>query len=142
MTFRMKSKYYTGLTKTGGYDPKAPIPDGAWCKKQREEFNAKFSDLKANSPALKKEVAAFYKTLGKKPGECPALVTLKLAHGDMTVQHGCGLQKHFEHQVTNDGKFRIAMTARHIDPDCETAQGKQDLGDYNAADFSDYNGSG
>ena len=143
MTFRMKSKYFNGLTKgTGTYDPKAPVLNGAWKKAEREKFNETCDDgLKVKSQAFKDKVSNFYRDLGKRPAECPPLITLKLAHGDMVVQHGCDLQKYYEHQVVSEDMLRFAMTARHIDPDCENARGKQDLNDYNASAFPDYDGA-
>ncbi|EST09888.2 Alpha-ketoglutarate-dependent dioxygenase AlkB-like protein [Kalmanozyma brasiliensis GHG001] len=44
------------------------------------------------------------------------VLDLPLRHGSVVVQEGHDLQKYFEHSVSPDG-FRIAVTARRIDPE-------------------------
>lgn len=51
----------------------------------------------------------------KKKDKAPSL-TLNLSHGDIVVMDGHNVQTYWEHQALVSGPFRIAATARNIDP--------------------------
>ncbi|KAL8631966.1 hypothetical protein Q9189_002342 [Teloschistes chrysophthalmus] len=59
----------------------------------------------------------FTKLKKKRHGVLPPVVFKStLAHGDYVVMHGMELQKYYEHQISNDGRLRYALTARHVKP--------------------------
>ena len=142
MTVRMKSKYYTGLTKGGNYLHE-PILPGAWAAEKRKAFNLEYDAKIKQLPESERKLAVekFHKSLGKRPTNCPALVTMKIAHGDMVIQHGHDLQAFYEHKVESTGKMRFALTARHIDPECENAKGQLEKGQYDASLVPAYGGT-
>ncbi|KAG7098843.1 hypothetical protein E1B28_000746 [Marasmius oreades] len=67
--------------------------------------------LSLGSPAL-----MHFRRRGRGPsGKHESVLTVVLRHGDVLVMHGNGVQKNYEHTVV-PVDFRIAATARYIDP--------------------------
>lgn len=93
MKFRMKKRYYSGVTKSDVYDPHAPVLPGCAREKERRALNALYGKISdAEFQKRKNEL------LGKisKTGNCPVLLTLLLNHGDIMVMHGSEMQKYYE----------------------------------------------
>ncbi|KAI2637666.1 hypothetical protein GGS26DRAFT_603401 [Hypomontagnella submonticulosa] len=54
---------------------------------------------------------------GKIPRIRPAMLHLKLQHGDMVIMHGEKIQKLYLHSVNPEGNHRFALTCRYIRPE-------------------------
>ena len=113
MTFKMKDRYYKGLTKTGKYDPKEFVPPGAALEEERKELNKLYGTIpNADFDALRRKMYTDNKDKLKKPS--PVMVTVKLLHGDMIIMNGPEMQKFYVHKVESTGKVRFALTCRHV----------------------------
>ncbi|KAI4104070.1 MAG: hypothetical protein L6R37_003476 [Teloschistes peruensis] len=117
MTIRMKGKYYLGATGNNlkTYDPNQEIVEGCVAPEYREYMNENWS-----SWTSKKQTTEFGILKSMRPGNSlspPVVFKTTLAHGDYIVMHGDDLQKYYEHQISNDGRLRYALTARHVLPD-------------------------
>lgn len=53
----------------------------------------------------------------RKGRNAPNCFETELRHGDYIVMHGSNLQKYFEHQISNLGDIRYALTGRHVRPE-------------------------
>jgi len=124
MSFRVKRKHLTGVSKAGTFIDKMPIPG----TNQYEARKAAYEDLHTVS---RLDVAGRKDRLRSLPKELDlkdvckdrkAWIRLRLSHGDMVVMHGRAIQEYLEHQVDPMGRLRFAMTARtilahHLKPD-------------------------
>ena len=94
MRLRLKERYFSGETKSGRYDPYAPVLPGSLLEHERKELNklhGKIPDAKFND---RRRVIYEKKPLRIK--KCPALIEMDLHHGDMVVMHGAKIQKYYE----------------------------------------------
>ncbi|KAL8687539.1 MAG: hypothetical protein Q9218_006321 [Villophora microphyllina] len=114
MTIRMKAKYFYGATGDNctKYDPDQPIVQGCVAPEYRRHMNQNWSKW---TPARQ---AAEFTRLKKmqKGAKAPVCFKTTLCHGDFIVMQGNELQTYFEHQISNDGSLRYALTARHVRP--------------------------
>ena len=95
MSMRMKSRYYTGLTKTGIYDPMEPVLPGSFMENERKALNAKWGK---GVPAKFEESrrALYGGNKRRMPRNGPVLLTMHLGHGDIVIMHGSHMQKYYE----------------------------------------------
>lgn len=120
MNLRMKEKWYFAKNlKSATYDPTEEVIPGMQGWEDRMKLNSLYGHISENHfNAAKKE---FFKNV--QAGEygsnrtAPAVVSLKLKHGDITVMNGRSLQKYFEHAIIPEGKLRYAMTCRYVKPE-------------------------
>ncbi|MCJ1286510.1 hypothetical protein MMC26_005856 [Xylographa opegraphella] len=114
MSMRMKSRYFTGLTKGGNYDPSAPVLPGSFLEAERKALNARWDTVTPDH--FDKLRKALYKS-HKMPRNGPVLLTMHLNHGDNVVMHGNEMQKYYEHQIVSSGKMRFGLTCRRVKPE-------------------------
>ncbi|MCJ1433561.1 hypothetical protein MMC27_002924 [Xylographa pallens] len=114
MSMRMKSRYFTGLTKGGNYDPLEPVLPGSFLEEERKSLNARWPTVTADQ--FEQWRKALYSSR-KMPRNGPVLLTMHLSHGDIVVMHGNEMQKYYEHQIVSSGKMRFGLTCRHIKPE-------------------------
>ena len=95
MQFRMKERYYKGLTKGNKYDPTEPVLNGCALESDRISLNALHGSI--SNEEFDSRRALMYKNKSLKGHK--AFLTLKLAHGDMVVMHGGEIQKYYEVNV-------------------------------------------
>ena len=93
MSMRMKSRYFTGLTKGGNYDPQEPVLPGCFLERERQDLNASWGTVTQAQFDEMRE--ALYKNR-KMPRNGPVLLTMYLGHGDNVVMHGNEMQKYYE----------------------------------------------
>ncbi|KAI4243266.1 MAG: hypothetical protein LQ352_007068 [Teloschistes flavicans] len=139
MTIRMKAKYYYGATGNNvkTYDPRQPIIDGCVAPTHRQYMNENWTRwTKVQQAAEFTRLKKMQQGVGIKP---PVCFKTTLAHGDYIVMQGDGLQKYFEHQISNDGRLRYALTARHVRPETVNAA-ELYKGDYVTTDKDIYSG--
>ncbi|MCJ1400048.1 hypothetical protein MMC11_003251 [Xylographa trunciseda] len=116
MSLRMKSRYFTGLTKNGNYDQTEPVLPGSCLEAERKALNRKWGRVpEAKFSEMQK--ALYSNKQRRVPRNGPVLLTLHLAHGDVVIMHGKDMQKYFEHQVAPSGKMRFALTCRFVKPE-------------------------
>ncbi|KAF2703790.1 hypothetical protein K504DRAFT_391765 [Pleomassaria siparia CBS 279.74] len=118
MRLRMKARHYNGMSNAGVYDDTPPLP-GCVAYEARLEAQKHLAHIKAtNSSVYRASLKTIPKQLGlKSGGTARDAITLTLAHGDIVIMHGEGIQKYYEHSVDHAGKLRFALTCRYIDPD-------------------------
>ncbi|KAI4178299.1 MAG: hypothetical protein L6R41_008449 [Letrouitia leprolyta] len=122
MVMRMKSKFFFGCTANGAtkYDVNQEILPGCWRPEERRRLNANWSSWTAKEQA--DQVKAFKQSYGGKKTPPIALET-ELRHGDFIVMQGDNSQRCFDHQISNLGDVRFALTARHVKPEVLAADG-------------------
>ncbi|KAF1999059.1 hypothetical protein P154DRAFT_438020 [Amniculicola lignicola CBS 123094] len=117
MKLRMKAKHYNGVSNSGIYVSEPPIPG---CKMYAERLSAasNLQTLKdTDRLAYRARLKSLPKDIGlKRAGNGKDCITMTLAHGDVVIMHGAGIQKYYEHSVEHGGKLRFALTCRYIDP--------------------------
>ncbi|MCJ1383484.1 hypothetical protein MMC17_006598 [Xylographa soralifera] len=114
MSMRMKSRYFTGLTKGGNYDPLEPVLPGSFLEGERQALNALWGTA---TPAQFDQMRKGLYSSCKMPRNGPVLLTMQLSHGDIVVMHGDEMQKYYEHQVVSSGKMRFGLTCRRVKPE-------------------------
>ena len=100
MTMRLKKRHFIGATRPEAYDAKAPVLPGAWMAEERKALNEKAVNM-TEDETIKAATRMYAKQLKngagkKKTNECPPLINMHLAHGDMVVMHGAEMQKYYE----------------------------------------------
>jgi hypothetical protein len=93
MMIRMKAKYYFGITKSGVYNPLAPVLPG--CKGYAERVELNSLNGKISKEAFEEAKKTLCKNL-RQVGSPPPLLTMYIKHGDMIVMHGAEMQKYYE----------------------------------------------
>ena len=116
MRLRMKARHHNGVSSSGIYNDTPPLP-GSIAYDSRLAMQPTLTTLKATDPsAYRAKLKSLPKTLGLKGGgSARDAITLALAHGDIVIMHGAGLQKYYEHSVEHAGKLRFALTCRFIE---------------------------
>ena len=94
MCLRMKATHYWGISKSGIYDPRAPVLPGCYKEHERRALNAKYGRISAT--AFEKEKKAIYGEHPRRRLATPNLLTIYLHHGDMVIMHGAEMQKYYE----------------------------------------------
>jgi len=117
MRFRMKLRYFSGFSdkQRTRYDPKTPIIDGCWKPEERRRLN-ELARTGISSQALNDEAKRVLKCKGT-PALAPALLELRLKHGDLLVMNGADLQKYYEHEAMPMEGLRFCLTCRGIKRD-------------------------
>jgi len=93
MTFKMKDRYYKGLTKTGRYDPTEFVPPGAALYNERRALNQLYGTMpNAQFDILRRQLYASNAAAFK---SSPILVTAYLSHGDIIIMNGAAMQKYY-----------------------------------------------
>lgn len=93
MTVRMKENVFSAKK----HDFTKPVLPGCQLYNERSQLNDDYKNLKPAGFARSK--ARFDNALRQTTNlkrSCPALLTMKLKHGDMVVMHGHKLQKYYE----------------------------------------------
>ena len=93
MSMRMKSRYFTGLTKGGNYDPLEPVLPGSCLEEERKELNDLWGTI---TPAQFDQMRKALYSSRKIPRNGPVILTMHLGHGDNVVMHGDEMQKYYE----------------------------------------------
>lgn len=109
MYLRMKAKYYNGVSRTGKYVDRRPIPGCLRYEERREAHEA----LQAieDGEAYKERVKALPKELGldkKTTGNAKDVMSLHLGHGDIVIMHGTGIQEYYEVSLVHSFEPRRA----------------------------------
>jgi len=93
MTFKMKDRYYKGLTKTGRYNPMEFVPPGAALYNERRALNQLYGTMpNAQFDILRRQMYANNPAALKSN---PVLVTAHLLHGDIIIMNGAAMQKYY-----------------------------------------------
>lgn len=95
MHFRMKERYYKGLTKSNKYNPTEPVLNGCALEGDRITLNALHGTI--SDEEFESRRVLMYKNKSLKGHK--AFLSLKLVHGDMVVMHGGEIQKYYEVNV-------------------------------------------
>ena len=101
MTFRMSPRYYTGLTRSGIYNPLEPILPGYRLEEPRKQLNLLYGRVTDEEFEAKQEEMyriAKAKKVSEKP---PVLLSIAIEHGDIVVMHGAEMQKYYEVRLFN-----------------------------------------
>ncbi|KAI4175362.1 MAG: hypothetical protein LQ343_001737 [Gyalolechia ehrenbergii] len=142
MLMRMKSKFFFGCTQGAAtkYDEKQEVLLGCWRPEERHRLNANWSSWSAAEQAA--EFKAFRKSY--RGSKAPIALETELRHGDFIVMQGDDAQRCFDHQISNLGDVRFALTARHVQPKVLLADGysESDLqgGEYETKESDVYTG--
>jgi len=113
MTFKMKERYYKGLTKADKYDPKELVPPGAALEEERKELNKLYGTI-SNVDFNKLRLKMYEDNRDKLRKSSPIFVTVNLLHGDMIIMNGPEMQKFYVHKIESTGKVRFGLTCRHV----------------------------
>lgn len=144
MLMRMKPKFFFGCRSntpsSKSYDINQKILPGCWKPEERRRLNKNWSKWTIARQAT--EFRAFKDSFkGKKP---PISLDTELRHGDFIVMQGDDSQRCFEHQISNLGDVRFALTARHVRPDVLVADGYSSVdlqgGEYVTSESDVYSG--
>ncbi|KAL8738701.1 MAG: hypothetical protein Q9181_000523 [Wetmoreana brouardii] len=140
MSIRLKAKYYYGATGNSAktYDPTQPIIPGCLAPDYRRYMNRNWARWNKSNRAEEFQTLKQKRTQGSTP---PVCFKTTLCHGDYVVMHGSNLQKYFEHQITNDGRIRFALTARHVRPEAIKDPLERAKGDYTTNPEDEYHGN-
>jgi len=147
MSFRVKAKHFSGVSKTGYFTDRMPLP----CTKQYQLRKAAYERLTQESfpdGGRNKRLLAIAKELGLRDNcsDRKPLITLRLNHGDVVMMHGSQVQEYLEHQVDPQGGLRFALTCRtilpdHLKPDeLPTYEVKRAKGFYDGSNIADMKG--
>ncbi|GAB7343325.1 hypothetical protein MBLNU457_1373t1 [Dothideomycetes sp. NU457] len=124
MSFRIKRKHLTGVSKSGTFIDKMPIPGTNQYEARRSAYEDLHTILRLDAAGRKDRLRSLAKELDLKDvcKDRKAWIRLRLSHGDIVVMHGRAIQEYLEHQVDPMGRLRFAMTARtimahHLKPD-------------------------
>lgn len=90
----MKERYFSGLGKSGKYDPLAPVLPGCLLEEERKALNAEYGKIPQADFDARRQ--AMYDDNASRLKNCPPLITMNLKHGDMVVMHGAEMQKYYE----------------------------------------------
>ncbi|PVH95757.1 hypothetical protein DM02DRAFT_570729 [Periconia macrospinosa] len=125
MRIRMKSRYFSGVSKAGIYDSELPLP-GCLQYEKRMDLYQGLCDLQSQDrKAYNERLRQIPKELGLKGGPLAKdAITMTVSHGDIVIMHGAQLQKYYEHSVDHMGKLRFALTCRYIDPESLSEEDK------------------
>ncbi|KAL9605193.1 MAG: hypothetical protein Q9179_001625 [Wetmoreana sp. 5 TL-2023] len=140
MMIRLKPKYYYGATGNSAkmYDPTQPIIQGCLAPAYRHYMNQNWGRWNKSTRAAEFQTLKQKRPQGSIP---PVCFKTTLHHGDYVVMQGSDLQKYFEHQITNDGSIRFALTARHVRPDTIKDPVERAKGDYTTKPEDVYHGN-
>lgn len=119
MWFRVKSKHWTGMTKSGQFVNARPLPGTANFEARTNCYEELNDDLdEGETPKAERlRKLAFELHLQDNLRDRKPWLRLRLSHGDVVVMHGRQVQEYFEHQVDPLGTLRFALTCRTILPD-------------------------
>jgi alkylated DNA repair dioxygenase AlkB len=96
MYLRMKERYFKGTTKKKTkYDPREIVPPGAAFEHERRALNSLVDELSEQEFNKRLEALRLKHKLTLQRWARPIL-TMKLAHGDIVIQHGAEMQKYWE----------------------------------------------
>ncbi|KAF2152993.1 hypothetical protein K461DRAFT_277764 [Myriangium duriaei CBS 260.36] len=126
MSFRVKHKHWTGMSKSGVFIETRPLPGTprfedrllAYGRMQQSTVGepTKNSISAASRMEKLRTIAKTLKLQDNVKDRKPWL-RLRLSHGDMVVMHGQQIQEYLEHQVDPTGVLRFGLTARTILPE-------------------------
>ena len=116
MSFRVKSKHFTGVSKSGTFTDKMPIPGTCQYEERRVAYEDLHTISKLDYSGRKERLRSMARELNLKDvcKDRKAWIRLRLSHGDIVVMHGRAIQEYLEHQVDPMGRLRFAMTCRTI----------------------------
>ncbi|TID23723.1 Oxoglutarate/iron-dependent oxygenase [Venturia nashicola] len=129
MNIRMKQRHYRGCTTL--FTDRPPLPGSLKYEERLAAYND-LQDIEKPSHAYRRRLHDLPSELGlmdktridpatgkstRIKSEQDPVISMKLCHGGIVIMHGTGIQECFEHAVTPEGKMRIALTSRYIDPD-------------------------
>ena len=116
MSFRVKSKHFTGVSKSGTFTDKMPIPGTCQYEERRVAYEDLHTISKLDYSGRKERLRSMARELNLKDvcKDRKAWIRLRLSHGDIVVMHGPAIQEYLEHQVDPMGRLRFAMTCRTI----------------------------
>lgn len=142
MSFRIKTKHFTGVSTSGVFTDTLPIPGTNQFEARKNAFEA----LQAGSMAMtsgdrRNKLIQMAHELGLKDTakDRKPLIRLRLSHGDIVIMHGQAIQEYLEHQVDPLGSLRFALTCRtiladHLKPEeMPTHEVKPDEGFYDGS---------
>jgi len=124
MLFRVKSKHFSGVSKSGCFTDKAPIPGTRDFEARRAAYDDLQTDQFVDNQDRKDRLRQLAEELGLKDvcKDRKPWIRLRLSHGDIVVMHGQAIQEYMEHQVESIASLRFALTCRtiladHLKPD-------------------------